>query len=289
MSQYLGIDLGGSKIEYGLLTSKGFRLLGQIKTPKTAKEITKKIASLLSDFNRVKVGIGIAGLVDKSKEEILFCPNLPFKNYNLKKKLFRLIGKEIVLENDVNCFAIAQYQKMKKKPSSLIGITLGTGIGGGIVLNGKIYRGNGIAGEFGHMCISLKGPKCHCGGKGCLEALASGWALEREGRKVSGRKITAKEMAEKARQGEKKFIEIFRKMGHHLGIGLANLTNLFSPEIIVIGGSLINSKDLFWEEMLTTLKNQSFPELPILVKIFPAKKVAGAVAYGASLIAKEEF
>ncbi len=289
MSQCLGIDLGGSKIEYGVLTPRGFKYLGRTETPKKAKEIVNKLVSLLSSFSQVKVGIGVAGLVDKDKGEILFSPNLPFKNYNLQAKLSSFTKKEIVLENDVNCFAIAQYQRMKKKPSSLIGITLGTGIGGGIVLNGKIYRGSGIAGEVGHMCVSVVGPACHCGAKGCLEALASGWALEREGEKVIGKKIKAEEMAEKAHRGEIKFIQIFQEMGQYLGIGLANLNNLFSPEEIVIGGSLVNSKDLFWNEMLSALKKQSFPEISLSVKISSARNITGTVAYGAALIAEEEL
>lgn len=289
MSQYLGIDLGGSKIEHGVLTFKGFKFLGRTETPKTINEITEKLVDLISNFSGNKVGIGVAGLVDKNRGKILFSPNLPFKNYDLKTKLSNRTGKEIVLENDVNCFTLAQYQKMKKKPSSLIGITLGTGIGGGIVLNGKIYRGKGLAGEVGHMRILVDGPVCHCGGKGCLEALASGWALEREGKRIITREIKAEEMAEKARQGEKEFVKIFQKMGYYLGVGLANLTNLFSPEEIVIGGSLIKSKDLFWKEMLASFKSQSFPKLPSSVKISSARNTVGAVAYGAALLAKEDF
>lgn len=287
MKEYLGIDLGGSKIEHGILTPEGFKLSGKEKTPKSKKEILIKLASLISNFNGNKIGLGLAGLVSKDKEEVLFSPNLPFKKFKLRFELSKLTNKEVIIENDVNCFTLAQYFLMRKKPVNLIGITLGTGIGGGIILNGKLYRGKGTAGEIGHTCILASGPRCHCGGKGCLEALASGWALEIKGREVAGRKIKVEEMAERARKGDSRYLQIFKEMGYYLGLGLANLVNLLSPDEIVLGGSLILSKDLYWEEMLNCLKNQSFPTLPLNVRVSPAPRLEGAVALGASLVARE--
>ncbi len=292
MKSYLGIDLGGSKIEYGILSSKGFRLLGREKTPQTQKDIIEKLVHLISSFEGESIGLGLAGLVNQEQGKVLFSPNLPFKNFNLGREIFKLSGKKILLENDVNCFVLAEYHSRRKKPAYLIGLTLGTGIGGGIISGGKLYRGKGTAGEIGHICLLAEGPECHCGGRGCLEALSSGWALEREGKKVAGRQIRVEEMAEKARKGEEKYLQIFKKMGYYLGIGLANIVNLFSPDEIVIGGSLIKCKELFWSEMLDSLDRQSFPflnpPLKLIPKISRVKRLNGMVAKGAALLAKEK-
>ncbi len=288
MKSYLGIDLGGSKIEYGVLKGGEFEFLGRVETPKKQEEILLMLSKIIAAFKGDRVGLGVAGLVDKKREKVLFSPNLPLNTFHLKAELLRLTNRTVVIENDVNCFVLAEYLYSKPEVKNLVGLTLGTGIGGGLILEGKLYRGEGMAGEAGHMVVLADGPECHCGGKGCLEALASGWALAGEGQKVAGREIKVEEMAEKARQGELPYIQIFKKMGYYLGIGVSNLVNLLSPEEVVIGGSLLKATDLFWGEFLSSLKNQSFPALPWSVKIRQAERLEGEVAFGAALAAKGE-
>lgn len=298
-AKYLGIDLGGTKIEYGVLEipgkgpiTKPFQLLEKRETPKTQKEIIGVLLEIITTSDIENVGLAVAGLVGKKNSEkrypkkVIFSPNLPFKNFPLEEKIESYTGKKITIENDANCFALAQYFIEKpKKHELLVGITLGTGIGGGIINRDGIFEGSGTAGEIGHMCIMPDGPSCHCGGKGCLEALASGWALEREGEKIAGEKISAEEMARRARKGKKKYLQIFKEMGYYLGIGLANIKNIISPDIIVIGGSLINAKDLFWKEMKNSLKVHSFPGLPLKLKVKAARENQALVALGAALTA----
>ncbi|HID25829.1 MAG TPA: ROK family protein, partial [Thermoplasmata archaeon] len=144
-------------------------------------------------------------------------------------------GVRVKVDNDANCFALGEYFRWKM---DLVGITIGTGLGGGIIINGNIYHGKRDAGEFGHMTVVLNGRKCTCGNRGCLEEYVSIRAFRRETKRFFGKRMDPKEVYLLARSGDKKAKQIFERVGKFLGVGLANIANVLNPELIVIGGGI---------------------------------------------------
>ncbi len=277
----LGIDVGGFKILWVLVKNK--------KIVKKEIEVWKK-KSLIFFLNKLKeiiekneekrIGIGIPGLVKEGK--IISCPNLPFlDNFNLKKFLEKKFKVKVLIENDANCFAFGEYQRWKK---DLIAITLGTGVGGGIIIDGKVYKGKAFAGEVGHMSIKFNGRKCKCGNRGCLEEYISIRAFERESLKAFGKKLSPLEILKLAKNGNKKAIQIFNKIGKFLGIGLANLSNIFDPQLIVIGGGISKAGKFLIKPAKEELKKRCIHRIP---RIVLGKEESGAL--GAALLSLNDF
>ncbi len=301
----IGIDLGGTKIISLLGNSQGVKCFLRTQTPKEESQIVQKILELVKNLMKrgkierkdlLGVAIGVAGLVDSSKGIIVFTPNLPFENFPLLKVLKRYLKLPFVLENDANCFVLGEQRFGSGKGGiNLIGITLGTGIGGGIIINNQLYRGQNFGGEIGHMIIKEDGPICNCGNKGCLEALASGKAIERiakervnQGRKSlilklasDKEKITCETVSEAAKRGDSLGVEIFQEAGKFLGIGIANLINIFHPEKVILGGGMIQVRELFFSTLLEMVKKNVIPAILKKVEIVPANLGEKGVALGA--------
>lgn len=222
----LGIDIGGSKINFVLLASPAGGLKNQkilkrekVATPQKRAEIIGLLTGEIKKFKVQKAGIGVPGPLNKKGDLILNPPNLKaLWNCPLAKIIEKETGIKTKMDNDANCFALAETLLGAGKGAEIVfGITLGTGVGGGLVIDGKIYRGAfGSAGEAGHMTIKFDGPRCTCGSSGCLEEYAS----ERFFRKRGLR---------------------YNEYGRYLGIGLSNVINLFDPQVIVIGGGISSS------------------------------------------------
>jgi glucokinase len=284
----IGIDVGGTKI-LALLIEDG-RIVREVKkaTPPVKEKLVTLLKSLvreLSGGNSVPVGLCIAGLVKEGFVHL--SPHLPLSGFHIKKELSQEFPN-ILVENDVNAFVFAELKKgAARGAKNILGVTLGTGIGGGIIIEGKIYRGLSYAGEFGHMTIVAEGPICQCGSRGCWEALSSGWALRREVRERFGLEISVEEVAERARRGEENFLSLFEEMGFYLGVGLANLINIFNPENVVIGGGLLEAQDLYWEKMKLIMKEYALSPSQESVKISPSVLGERASAIGGALLAWE--
>lgn len=241
----VGIDIGGTNIDVVALDLE-FRHLGTFKT----SEYLPKINEFLKEIDAKAVGIGIAAWI---KEKPVFAPNLP-KIPEIKT------DKPVIIENDANCFAYYCAKILDVK--NLIGITVGTGIGGGIVIDGKVYRGCGIAGEIGHTYVKGK-KKCRCGGKGHLEAYFGGWALK-----------NVKELVETGK--------IYKTRGFKLFcIAIANAIMLLNPEAVAIGGRIGGRLDI---EIVKTNVSEYLPD--VFVPDFYSIKDDLAVAKGACLLAK---
>ncbi len=281
----IGVDLGGTKINTGIVDERG-RIIKSIKVPTLAKEgpypvierIKKSIYDVLKEAN-IKLedisGIGIIspGPIDSDKGLVINPSNLPGWDHipivNLLKEEFKL---PVMLDNDANAAALAEYLFGSGRGlKNFIYITVSTGIGGGVIIDGKLYRGtNSNAAEVGHMTIDYNGPKCNCGNIGCFEAFASGTGLARfakeavkEGRstlikKLAGEnEITAQHVFEAAIQKDSVALELVDKEAFYLGVGISNIITFANPERIAIGGGVSKQWDMFYDKMMETIKERT--------------------------------
>jgi glucokinase len=257
------VDIGGTKIAVGMVDDSG-KILSRMECPTDAHlgyaVGLERIASMLRETARDAqvdisgIGIGSTGMVYPVSGmfgDVDFLPG--WKGFNLVEDLSRAFKVKVALENDGDASALGEASwGAGKGKSRLIYVTVGTGIGGGIILDGQIYRGADMSHpEIGHHVIETSGPLCSCGFHGCWESLATGPALaawfkdratEDQGYPA---KVTAKQICELARQGDEFAMQAVEHEAYYLGLGLANLINLFVPEIIVLGGSVMNSAGLF--------------------------------------------
>lgn len=249
----IGIDIGATKIVAGLVSvSKEVKVLKKlkIKTRANKNKIIDDLVFLIKKLdpkNKVrKIGIGIAGQVDIETGKLIFSPNMKkLRNFEFIKLLENKLKRDvdIKIDNDANCFALGEYVfGLGGKYKNVVGLTLGTGVGSGIIINGKLYHGKSFASEAGHMIVNLNRNRCTCGIDGVLEAYSSGKAIEKEYNKLTGITKTAKEIRKYALENKKSpDYKICKKAGKYLGIGLASIINILDPEIIVIGGSIAKS------------------------------------------------
>ncbi len=263
----IGIDLGGTNIAIGLVTDDGV-LIRKDSIPTNVRQTGEALAEDMAEFTARfleaqhigqeavrSIGIGCPGVSDNEKGLLLLTVNLPFKNTNIREIFLRRFPQPVQLANDANCAALAEVRAGAAKGyQTSITITLGTGVGGGIIIDGKIYTGfNFAAGELGHMVIHTGGELCGCGRKGCLEAYASATALIRETKKAAQRhpeslihqlcegdlnKINAKTAFDAKRAGDPTGIQLVENFTIDLAEGLISYINIFQPEIILIGGGI---------------------------------------------------
>jgi glucokinase len=231
------------------------------------------------------ISLVVPGTVNVETGTVVKAPNLPcLDGFPLAAALTNELGLPAILENDANAAAVGEmWQGAAQGCRTIICVTLGTGVGGGIILDGELWRGvDGAAAEIGHMCVDpFGGVACTCGSRGCLEVFASATAIVRMTREASprypdsvlhaSRNLTAESIFEAGLRGDELALEIFRRMGVYLGIGLANLINILNPEMIVIAGGVVNGWDLFEKHMLHEVEERAFPLLAARVKIVRAK------------------
>lgn len=303
MAQAIGVDIGGTKVLAGLIDEQG-RVLHRVGMATKPGEGT---ATLLAALGRVSdradagdpIGIGAAGWVDVGGS-IDFAPNVDFERSDLRAMIEKQTGRRVAVENDANAAAWAEASIGSGRGARrMLMLTVGTGIGGGIVIDGALYRGSrGYAAEFGHMTIQDGGPKCSCGQSGCFEAMASGTAIEREAaaanlghdsiilRLAGGdpSKITGVMVSEAADSGEEAAITILKRAGYHLGVGLAALSHCFDPDLIVIGGGAAEAGRNMLEPARAELSHR-FKGKPPPPAVVEAKLGNDAGLIGAALLA----
>ncbi|WP_181346968.1 ROK family protein [Thalassobacillus sp. CUG 92003] len=287
----IGVDIGGTKIKIGLLSGGHLVKEKTIETPKenVIKKLTTAIIEVAQKEYIQGIGVASAGIVDMEKGLIQRAANLPvLEGVPVKSILEETFQVPVIIGNDANCAAWAEGEiGAAQSVNSFICVTLGTGIGSGIILNGELVQGkNGYGGEVGHMTIIPNGLLCGCGRRGCWEAYASGKALEG--------KIAENELLSEKHYHPK---ELFKQYKHqssckiivdhfidYLSMGITNLQYVFDPERIVIGGGIIDSGDQWWEGFINTLKNKS--SIPIDVQ--RARLNNNASMIGASYLAVKE-
>lgn len=302
---FLGIDFGGTKINFVLLTNNKIIYKMGILTGKidSGDDIVQKILTGVTKVEQKTsihpsaIGIGLAGMVNRTTGQIIFLPNIgKIKDFPIVEHLSKKLSIPTFLENDVNaallgeaCLGAAQNKQ------NVVFISVGTGIGGAILIAGRIYTGkNGLAGEIGHLTVQENGLLCNCGKRGCLETVASGKGIERyvtseitKGVKTEmmGCKITAKKIAQFAKHGDKLALRAYSQASHYLGKICGNIINILNPEIIILGGGVVES-GLILRNTIKVTKNYALASSLKDIKIMSSSLKNDAGAIGAAFLAE---
>lgn len=317
--QYIvGVDLGGTNIVGGALSIDGSKHLAVRSIPTNAslgdEGVAERIGELVEAVMRdamkstgatrddfIGVGVGAPGPLDREKGIVLVAPNLGWKDFPLRDRIQAKVGLPTTLDNDANCATFGEWwQGAARGGHNVVGLTIGTGIGGGLILNGALYHGaSDMAGEIGHTTIDLNGRHCKCGNYGCLEAYASATAIATRAREVLVREegqsvlprmvdgklelITAQIVYDAAQQGDRVANEIVRDTARYLGAGVANLLNVFNPDTVVLAGGVAAAGDALFVPLRAEVRRRAFMPAVQAARIVPGELpgtagVVGAVA-----------
>jgi len=294
----LGIDLGGTKIEGIILKSDKEpieieRLRINTEEDKGYNQIINNIKRLVDilenkvNYKFKKIGIGTPGTLDPETQLLKNSNSQNLNNKSIKSDLENLLGKKVNIENDANCFALAETKFGAVKDQMphakiVFGVIIGTGVGGGIIIDNKILYGKqGIGGEWGHTIIKDDGEMCYCGKKGCVESVISGRALQKYYTSLSGKKLPFKDIYKNI-ETDLNAKKTLKRMITYFGKGLSNVVNIIDPDIIVLGGGLSNTNELYdqgYEELKKYIFNPTFK-----TKIIKPKLGDSAGVYGAALL-----
>ncbi|HDP69795.1 MAG TPA: ROK family glucokinase [Actinobacteria bacterium] len=320
----IGVDIGGTKIAVSLLDEKKNILCESIElTPKTnlfepnrdSEIILGFVISLIEKIFSVSkvnpsdvggIGIGVAGTVDFEEGKVIFSPNLPFREFDFKEAIRTHFKVPVFLDNDANVAAWGEKcYGAGRDASEIVCVTIGTGIGGGLILNDEVYRGSiGCASEIGHMVIDINGPKCSCGNYGCFEAMAAGPAIARKAReavfgspdtlilKIAGGEmdnVNGEVLMSAAAEGDELAIGVLQEVGEIVGVAFANLVNIFNPELIIVGGGVAESGGLVLEHAEKIVKERAIKPNSEIVKIVKAKLGNKAGVIGAAALIEKEI
>jgi len=292
LKRFLGVDLGGTNIKYAVIEIDGTNikevLKDQISTEakKGPDHVTDRIATLIKKIDGempiVGVAVAVPGIFNHDTGEILLFPNLPgaWENYPFTKKLIEVTGKSIALINDARAFCLAESTLGAGRGHRFVAcIVMGTGVGGGLVIDGKVHEGaTRGAGEIAHQVVAPDGPVCGCGTRGCVEALTSSAAIS-----AMAETKTPEEAYERAKAGDEKAIAAFRSAGKWLGIALANVNAVFSPEVFIVGGGVAQAGDLVLDFIRAELHERNHLWANSAFKVVPAQLSFFAGATGAAL------
>jgi len=296
---HVGVDVGGTKVlavelavdatDVVVTRSAQVAMPGRSASDADVEEaVARAVLEVAAGRPLSGVGVSAAGLVDRAGERVRFAAHLPWRDAPVRGRLAERIGVPVVLANDANCAAHAELVAgALRGTSSALLITVGTGIGGAVVLDGRVVRGaNGMAGEFGHVQVVPDGLACECGLRGCWEQYCSGRALERVTRVALGSHLDGPEVAALARDGHPVAREAFTTVGTWLGVGMAGLVSAFDPEQVVVGGGVAAVGDLLLEParrgLLDSLQAAAYRVVP---PVLPTRFGPEACAVGAALLA----
>lgn len=263
----IGLDVGGTKIAGGIVDGSGVLHTELIERTPAESDAAAVIPVLLDLVDRLRaacpdveaVGLGAAGIVEWPSGRIIWAPNNAYRNWPVRAHLEKALGLPVVVDNDANVATLAEARLGERPYREMALITVGTGIGGGLLLGGQIYRGpTGLGTELGHIIVNPDGPRCSCGNHGCLEAFASGTALGRMGRAAAADEpdgliarlgaaegaITGRTVAAAALQDDPAARRLFDRLGRWLGVGIASLATIFELEAVIVGGGLVETGEL---------------------------------------------
>ena len=289
-TETIGVDLGGTKMQVGVLA--GVETLWESRETSRGQDQDELVDLLVREVNAarearpeaVAVGLGIPATINQERGVAISAVNLPLLDLPIRDVVAERVGLPVFLDNDGNVAAFAEYLygAARGKPTTVM-LTIGTGIGGGLILGGQIFRGaTGAGAELGHVVIQADGPPCqgNCPNHGCVEALASGTALGREGRAAAesapdsalgklleaGKDVDGLAVTEAALAGDETAIDVFDLIGGRLGVACASFANIFEPEVIVIGGGVIKAGDLLLDPARREVRERALRpmnEIPI--------------------------
>ena len=312
MRYIVGIDVGGTNVVVGTVAEDGSETVGVVSEPtlpeQGADAVVERIVKLArASIAQAKgkeiagVGIGAPGPLDTKSGIVLLTPNLGWVNMPLRDRVARALDLPCTLDNDANCAIFGEWWRgAARGVDHVVGLTIGTGIGGGIILGGKIYHGaSDVAGELGHMTIEWNGRRCKCGNYGCLEAYASGPAIA--ARAIEGieagaetslpqyvkgdlSKLTAQVIYEAAHDGDGYALEVVRETAKILGAGVANIINIFNPEVVVICGGVTQAGDRLFNPLRWEVKRRAFNPAWEACRIVPGTLPGTAGVFGAAAV-----
>ncbi len=278
----IGVDLGGTKALVGVI-GDGTEVLWESREASTGRSEDELLELLVREIGEARaahpfaraVGLGIPATIDRERGVAVSAVNLPITDMPIRDAVSERTGLPVSVDNDANVAALAEYlYGAARGARNMVMLTIGTGIGGGLILNGEVYRGStGAGAELGHTVIDVNGPPCqgNCRGRGCVETLASGTALGREGRAAAerepdsalgklaaaGEEIDGKAVTEAALAGDETAVAVFDLVGSHLGAALTSFANVFEPDTIVIGGGVIAAGDLLLEPARRVVRDRA--------------------------------
>lgn len=310
--QSIGLDVGGTKIAAARVAADG-SILAHERVPTPAQDAARTLEAMVELARAVMaeeveaVGIGAAGLVESATGVLAFAPNLAWRNVHLVEHVGAALGLPALADNDATVATWGEYRfGAGRGHDHLLLVTVGTGIGGGIVTDGRIYRGaHGFAAEIGHIIVEPGGPLCGCGNRGCWEQVASGHAIERAGREAAERdphsgiarlaegvpaRVSGPVVTRAAQDGDETARAILADVGRRLGEGIAGLVNVLDPQVVVVGGGAVNAGDLLLEPARRAFAGaveaaEFRPPVPILA----AELGNDAGVVGAAALALEEL
>ena len=311
----VGVDLGGTNIVAGALPEDGSRQIAMRSEPTRADQgadaVVERIARIIDTVIAetiaetgarrdafIGVGIGSPGPLDREKGIVIVTPNLGWRNFPLRDRVSAAVGIPASLDNDANCATLGEWWcGAAKGGRNVVGMTIGTGIGGGLILDGQLYHGaSDVAGEIGHTTIDSTGRRCKCGNYGCLEAYASGPAIADRAREalgggeesilsqlVEGRLelITAQTVYDASGQGDDVARHVVRETAALLGAGVANLLNIFNPDVVVIAGGVTQAGDALFEPLRAEVRRRAFRPAVEACRIVPGSLPGSAGVVGA--------
>ena len=308
MVNAIGVDVGGTKIAAGIVSPKG-EILEEARypTPHSPGKLVEAIAGAISEVgDGAEVGgvcVAVAGLILAQENRVVFSPNLrAVEGIPLKDELEPKIGMPLTVENDGNAAAWGEFRfGVGSEADHLVFVTLGTGIGGGVITHGVLMRGaQGSGGELGHVTIQAAGPRCSCGNHGCLEALASGTAIGRRGREVAvehpgsalgrlaaRRRVLGEDVTELAREGDEAALCVLEEAGTWLGVGLAGFVNVFNPEVVAVGGGVMEAGELILKAARREVHLRARPPSRDLAEVKVATLGSKSGVLGAAALARD--
>jgi len=306
----IGVDIGGTKIAAAVVSPEG-KVLNEVRYPTQAIPPNRLIETIAQAIREVKEGfevdgacLAVPGFVLTTENKVIFAPNLhEIENIHLDEELGRRTGLRVTVENDANAAAWGEFRfGAGQAVDHQVFITLGTGIGGGVITHGVLLRGaQGAGGELGHVTLDPTGPPCSCGNHGCLEALASGTAIGRRAREVANemprsalgrlaieKQVLGEDVTRLAHEGDKAALRVLEETGRWLGIGLAGFVNIFNPEVVAVGGGASRAGAFILEPARKEVDLRARSPSRDLVKIRKATLGPESGVLGAAALARSE-
>lgn len=315
-AQYIiGVDLGGTNIAFGAMTADGSQQFAMHAVPTHAElgadgvvaRINEGIERVIAQTSAATgaprksflgAGIGSPGPLDRERGIVIITPNLGWRDFPLLDRVRNVVRLDLTLDNDANCATLGEtWLGAAKGARHVVGLTIGTGIGGGLILDGKLYHGaSDVAGELGHATIDSTGRRCGCGNYGCLEAYASGPAIAQRAREALAggepsilpamvgsdlSRITAATIYEASSKGDPLAMQVVRDTARFLGTGLANLLNIFNPEVAVLAGGVAQAGEALFEPLRAEVRRRAFKPAVDACRIVPGTLGGNAGVIGA--------
>ncbi len=292
----IGVDVGGTKILAGVVDRDG-RVLRSLERPTpllSQQELLDGIAGMVAELRDeavAAIGLGVPSTIDQRDGRAVFSVHVPLAEMSLRTWARERLGLPAAVDNDANAAALAEWTAgAGRGVRHMVMLTLGTGVGGGLILDGRLYRGSvGAGAELGHMVLQYEGPPCRgaCTGRGHFERLVSGTAADELAAQALGPGADAHDLVAAARQGHAPALRAMETLGGRLGAGIATLVNIFNPEAVVIGGGFGAAFDLLLEPARRVLAREALPPGRDLVRLAPAQLGEAAGMIGAALIGLE--